>query len=102
MKTTNKILGSLLLGLVVALAALPSSAGGPDCDAANKELGQAQAALSKATRDADQSADAYAQCMSKGGNCASKKSAYDVALAAKAKAQAAMKAASSHVKTACN
>ncbi|MEO7328990.1 MAG: hypothetical protein ABI193_10455, partial [Minicystis sp.] len=67
-----------------------------------ESLTRAQAALSKAMRDADTRADAYAQCMAGGGNCATKKASFDTALAAKAKALAALKAAAEHRKTVCH
>jgi putative hemolysin len=84
----------------VGLVAAPSAAG-PECDIANKEYATAQATLSKATRDADMAADAYGQCMTKGGSCSSKKATYDQALSAKNKALAAMKAATNRQKNAC-
>lgn len=74
---------------------------GDDCSAAKQALEQAQAALSKATRDADTRADAYGQCMAKGAGCEAQKAAYDKALAAKTRALAALKAASARQKSVC-
>jgi hypothetical protein len=87
--------------LAFAWVVAPPPASADDCTAASDALARAQAALSKATRDADTRADAYAQCMSAGGNCAPKKAAYDAAISAKAKALAALKAAAAQRKAAC-
>jgi hypothetical protein len=82
--------------------ALPATVtAGGDCDAAKQALDQAQQALSKATRDADTRADAYAQCMQASGGCEAKKAAYDAALAAKSKAAASYKTASTRRTSAC-
>ena len=102
MTSATKLAGSVLAALCFGLFATASLASGPACDAANRDMAAAQAQLSKATRDADTRADAYAQCMSKGGNCGSQKSAYDTALAAKNKAIAALKAATDRSKLACH
>lgn len=94
--------GAFLTVLVLACAASLPAAAGDDCSGASEALSRAQAALSKATRDVDTRADAYAQCMAGGGNCATKKAAYDTALAAKTKAMAALRAATEHRKAVCH
>ena len=94
--------GAFLAALVLTCgASLPASAG-DDCITASEALARAQAALSKATRDVDTRADAYAQCMAGGGSCATKKAAYDTALAAKTKAMAALRTATEHRKAVCH
>lgn len=100
MTTAQKTIASVLASISMGLVATPTSAAG-DCDAAAREMARAQAALSKATRDAIVRADAYARCMSSSGKCNAQKAAYDVALAAKTAALAALKAASAH-KAACH
>ena len=99
-----------LAGLVLAGAGafgfaftLPCVASAEDCASAQKAVEQAQQALSKASRDAVTSADAYGQCMSSGGAaCAPKKAAFDAARAAKAKASSALKDATSKQHSVCH
>lgn len=95
-------LGSALVG-ALATFGLPWSAlaGDLECAQASKQLEQAQAALSRATRDADTKGAAYAQCMQGGKACAPEKAAYGAAVAARSKAQAGYRAATSRRDAAC-
>ena len=100
MMRRSLVILSAAIGALATLA--PSSAAaGPECDRATRELDLAQQALSKAVRQADSSAAAYATCMEKGAACAPQKKAYGAAVAAKGKALAAFKSASSKQKTTC-
>lgn len=92
---------AMVLG--ACLWAMAATAGAADdCDAARQALDQAQQTLSKATREADTRADAYAQCMQAGRGCDAKKAVYDAALQAKSRAAASFKAASSRRASACH
>lgn len=101
--TTSSALraAAFLVSLALASASALPTASADDCGAASETLNRAQAALSKAMRDADTRADAYAQCMADGGNCGAKKAAYEAALAAKGRALAALKVAAEQRKAAC-
>jgi hypothetical protein len=88
-------------GALLASAAASAGAAGPDCARASEELQRAQQALSRAVRDADTAAAAYAVCKEKGGACAVQKSAYEAALASKTKAVSGHKEASARRQAAC-
>jgi hypothetical protein len=102
MTTRRLVILSAALGALGALftVAQPTAAAG-ECDKATRELDAAQQTLSKAVRQADSSAAAYATCMEKGSACTPQKAAYGAAATAKGKALAAFKAASSKRQSAC-
>jgi hypothetical protein len=90
---------AITLGLVTS--PVSSSTGGSDCALANREVAEAQAFLSRASREAIVRADELALCKQRGGACVVQRRLYDAALVARHMAMDAMHAASAHARRAC-
>jgi hypothetical protein len=100
MKRTFVVAMAAVLGVAAAMAGAAAGAS-PDCDTASRDLERAQQALSRAVRESDTTAAAYAVCKERAQSCLPQKAAYDAASVAKSKALAGLRAAQAKQQAAC-